>query len=228
MRKPYVILKCATSLDGCLDDVSSERLILSNQADFERVDQVRAECDAILVGANTVRKDNPKLTLKSEQLKKKRIAQGKSAEPLKVTYTGSGLLDPTSNFFTTGTGLKSVFCSGGVWARLLEKLANSAEVVAWEGALRPGWILEQLVARGVQRLMIEGGSQTNTLFLKENLVDELQVSIAPFFVAEKEAPRIVFDGLLLQKVRQRMTLSNVEQVGDMALLVYKLEGSVEM
>ena len=55
--RPYVLLSCATSADGYLDDARPQRLILSGPADLDRVDEVRAGCDAILVGAGTVRQD---------------------------------------------------------------------------------------------------------------------------------------------------------------------------
>ncbi|WP_280512473.1 dihydrofolate reductase family protein, partial [Nocardia farcinica] len=57
--RPYVLLSAAMSLDGHLDDVGPERLRLSDAADFDRVDRVRAESDAILVGAQTLRRDDP-------------------------------------------------------------------------------------------------------------------------------------------------------------------------
>ena len=60
-ERPYVLLSCGMSIDGYLDNASGKRLLLSNDADFDRVDDVRASCDAILVGAGTVRLDNPRL-----------------------------------------------------------------------------------------------------------------------------------------------------------------------
>jgi riboflavin biosynthesis pyrimidine reductase len=64
MARPYVILSCAMSIDGYIDDTSPERLALSDEADFDRVDQVRADSDAIMVGAVTLRRDNPRLRVK--------------------------------------------------------------------------------------------------------------------------------------------------------------------
>ena len=63
--RPYILLSCGMSIDGYLDGVTEKRLLLSNDADFDRVDAVRAECDAILVGATTVRRDNPRLLVRS-------------------------------------------------------------------------------------------------------------------------------------------------------------------
>lgn len=87
-RRPYVLLSCAMSIDGYLDDTTAVRLLLSNDADFDRVDAVRAECDAILVGANTIRKDNPRLLVRSQARRDDRIARGLPASPTKVTLTG--------------------------------------------------------------------------------------------------------------------------------------------
>jgi len=63
--RPYVLLSCAMSIDGHIDDNGPERLLLSNAEDFDRVDEVRASCDAIMVGAGTVRRDNPRLLIRS-------------------------------------------------------------------------------------------------------------------------------------------------------------------
>jgi 5-amino-6-(5-phosphoribosylamino)uracil reductase len=74
-ERPYTILSCGMSLDGYLDAADHGRLVLSNEADLERVDAVRAECDAILVGAATVRNDNPRLLVRNEALRRPRRLQ---------------------------------------------------------------------------------------------------------------------------------------------------------
>ena len=61
MPRPYVLLSVAQSLDGYIDDPSPDRLVLSSPEDLDRVDEVRAGCDAIMVGAVTLRRDNPRL-----------------------------------------------------------------------------------------------------------------------------------------------------------------------
>ena len=63
--RPYVVLSCAMSLDGCLDGTGEDRLVLSGQADLDRVDAERAAADAILVGAGTIRRDDPRLLVRS-------------------------------------------------------------------------------------------------------------------------------------------------------------------
>ena len=78
-ERPYTLLSCGMSIDGYLDGAGDERLILSNDADLDRVDAVRAECDAILVGAATVRNDNPRLLVRCPERRLERVARGLQA-----------------------------------------------------------------------------------------------------------------------------------------------------
>ena len=108
--RPYVLLSCATSADGYLDDASPRRLILSGPADLDRVDEVRAGCDAIMVGAQTVRKDNPRLLIRDPRRRARRAARGRPEHPARVTLTATGDLDPRANFFAPGA-LRLVYCA---------------------------------------------------------------------------------------------------------------------
>src|SRR6185437_5041401 len=98
MKRPYVLLSCAMSVDGFIDDTTGERLLLSNEADFDRVDAERSKCDAILIGAETLRRDNPRLLVNSPDRRAAREARGLPPYPLKVTMTQSGNLDPDLKF----------------------------------------------------------------------------------------------------------------------------------
>src|SRR2546423_15399692 len=109
-ERPYILLSCGMSIDGYLGSASPRRLELSNDADFERVDAVRASCDAILVGAATVRMDNPRLLVRSPELREQRAARGVEPSPIKVTVTQRVMLDPDANFFTAGDVEKLVYC----------------------------------------------------------------------------------------------------------------------
>src|SRR5690606_12766785 len=82
-ERPYTLLSCSVSLDGYLDSPAVPRLQLSNAADFERIDAVRASCDAILVGANTIRRDNPRLLIRSADRRRWREERGLPASPAK-------------------------------------------------------------------------------------------------------------------------------------------------
>jgi 5-amino-6-(5-phosphoribosylamino)uracil reductase len=210
------------SIDGYLSSASPRRLELSNRADFDRVDAVRASCDAILVGAATVRNDNPRLLVRSKNRREARTARGLPPTPMKVTVTERLDLDPGADFFTTGDIEKLVYCASPRVADARSRLGRVATVVDGGQRVQMRGISEDLGARGVQRLMVEGGGNVHTQFLTDNLVDELQLVVAPFFVGDSRAPRFVSDGRFPWHPGRRATLAGVRQIGDVVLLRYAL------
>ncbi len=119
--RPYTLLSCSMSIDGYLDSAGAARLRLSNDEDFDRVDAVRASSDAILVGAGTVRNDNPRLLVKSAARREARCAQGRAPSPTKVTVTAGGGLDPAASFFAVGDAPKLVYCTSAAAADLHQR-----------------------------------------------------------------------------------------------------------
>lgn len=220
---PYVICKCAISADGCLDDASHQRLMLSDEFDFDSVDEVRSTCDAILVGANTVRADNPRLMIRSEARRADRIKRGHSPDPIKVTLTNSGELDASFNFFTAGESPRFVYCPEIQKINIQQRIGKFAEVIAagYESVDLHA-VVHDLDAKGIKRLLVEGGSLIGSAFLQADLVDELQVSVAPFFVGQGLAPRFATEGHYPHDQHKRMALERVEKIGDMALITWKL------
>ena len=217
--RPYVLLSVATSVDGYIDDTSPERLLLSNEADFDRVDQVRAESDAILIGATTLRRDNPRLLVNSATRREEREARGLPPYPLKITVTRTGDLDPGLRFWHHG-GEKLVYAPDAAVPKLRERLGDLAGIVGLGAGLDFGAMLDDLGNRGIGRLMVEGGGTIHTQFLTAGLVDEIHLAIAPFFVGDPDAPRFVNPGTFPNDPAHRMTLAEVRAIGDVALLRY--------
>jgi 5-amino-6-(5-phosphoribosylamino)uracil reductase len=220
-QRPYVLLSVAMSVDGCIDDATGDRLILSNEADLDRVDEVRAGSDAILVGAGTIRRDNPALLVRSKLRRNRRIAGGLPPSPARVTLTVSGDLDASARFFTAGEGARLVYVPAGERDRVGERLGGLAGVqVVGGGEHRVGLpaVLADLAARGVRRLMVEGGGGVLAQFLAEGLADELDLVVAPLFVGDPAAPRIA--GLPAGNPRHRMHLAEVRLIGDVVLMRY--------
>jgi 5-amino-6-(5-phosphoribosylamino)uracil reductase len=220
------MLSCCVSLDGYLGD-RTPRLALSNDADFERVDEVRASCDAIMVGAATVRTDNPRLLVRSQARRDEREARGLASSPMKITVTDRANLDARSNFFTTGEAEKLVYTPSPRVADARARLGPVATVVDGGPRVRMRRLSEDLADRGVARLMVEGGGVVHTQFLTDNLVDELQLTVAPFFIGDSSAPRFVTDGRFPWHAGRRATLAEVRQIGDVVLLRYALSTRFE-
>jgi 5-amino-6-(5-phosphoribosylamino)uracil reductase len=209
------------SLDGYLGD-QSPRLALSNAADFDRVDEVRASCDAIMVGAVTVRTDNPRLLVRSPDRRAARTARGLAPSPTKVTVTNRVDLDAHSAFFTTGDCEKLVYTARARVGEARERLGPAATVVDGGDRVRMRRLSEDLADRGVERLMVEGGGVVHTQFLSADLVDELHLVVAPFFIGDSSAPRFVSDGRFPWNPGRRAKLAEVRQIGDVVLLRYAL------
>ena len=209
------------SVDGYIDDASAARLILSSEIDADRVDEVRAGCDAILVGARTVRRDDPRLLVRSPERRIRRLARGATENPVKVTITATGDLDPAAQFFT-GNAARLVYCARPALATLRERLAGLAEVVDAGDAPSPALLARDLAERGMARVLLEGGGELATQFLAAGLADELHLVIAPFFVGDPAAPRFALPGRYPHGPDNRMQLAEVRQLGDVVLLRYLL------
>ncbi|CAM5631387.1 dihydrofolate reductase family protein [Streptomyces aurantiogriseus] len=217
MPYPYVLLSAAVSLDGYLDDTGPDRLLLSSPADFDRVDEVRASVDAILVGAGTIRADNPRLLVNSPDRRAARLAAGKPEYPLKVTVSGSGELDPAAKFWHTG-GEKVVYTTDK-GAERARSLGLAADVVPLGPGLDWRRLLEHLHdVRGVRRLMVEGGGTIHTQLLQEGLADELQLVLAPLFVGDPHAPRLFGPG---GYQGGRLRLVETRRIEDVVLMRYE-------
>jgi 5-amino-6-(5-phosphoribosylamino)uracil reductase len=224
--RPYTLLSCSVSMDGYIASADS-RLLLSNEADFDRVDAVRASCDAILVGATTVRNDNPRLVVRSEELREKRRARGLAPSPMKVTLTCRAELDARADFFTAGAVEKLVYCARSCVDDARARLDPVATVVDGGHTVEMDRLSNDLAGRGVERLMVEGGGTVHTQFLTADLVDELQLVVAPVFVGDSQAPRFVLDGRFPWNPARRATLADVRQIGDVVLLRYALSARFE-
>jgi 5-amino-6-(5-phosphoribosylamino)uracil reductase len=235
----------AMSVDGYIDDASDRRLILSDAADLDRVDAIRADCDAILVGARTVRRDNPGLRVRSAARCEERRRRGRPESPVRVTLTATGELDPAARFFADDGIDRLVYAPAAVAGRVRDWLGGAATVIGCGDPLSPASMLADLAGRGIGRLMVEGGAAVLGQFLAAGLADELDLAIAPLFVADEAAPRLLTPPNLpiaadlsppptLPIARPEATgpdgwwgelqLVEVRQIGRMAVLRYRLNG----
>jgi len=221
-ERPYTVLSCCVSLDGYLDDASPRRLVLSDDADLDRVDGLRAGCDAILVGAATVRNDDPRLLVRASWRRAERLRRGLPASPAKVTVTDSGKLDPHARFFTAGETVRLVYCASAAVDAACALLGRRAAVVDAGDAVSMSALAEDLRARGTRRLLVEGGGAILTQFLADDLADELQLAVAPIFVGDDAGTRFVGPGAFPWRHDRRARLVGYRQVGDVVVLRYAL------
>jgi riboflavin-specific deaminase-like protein len=224
------------SVDGRIDDTGPERLVLSGPEDLERVDELRASVDAIVVGANTVRRDNPRLLVRSPRLRAARMAAGRPGQPLRVTVTTTGDLDPGARFFappepaggrTAGAAaVPLVYCASPAVPAAVARLGDRAVVID-AGDNGPGppsvsFMLADLAERAAARVLVEGGSVLLRDVLAHSLADELHLAVAPFFVGEATAPPFARPGPYPADHEHPMTLAGVRRLGGVVALHYLL------
>jgi 5-amino-6-(5-phosphoribosylamino)uracil reductase len=223
-QRPYVLLSCAMSIDGCLDAPGPQRLILSGDADLDRVDEERTGADAIMVGAATIRRDNPRLLIRSAARRAARIARDLPEHPARVTLTASGDLDPGARFFARAGAGAVVYCAAPEAPKLQVRLNELAQVIPVPPPVGLVAILADLSRRGVHRLLVEGGALLGREFLAAGLVDELALAVAPFFVGLAAAPRFAGPAAYPHGPGWPMHLAEVRQLDEVVLLRYLLGG----
>lgn len=157
--------------------------------------------------------------MKSEARRAARLAAGKPEYPLKVTLTGSGDLDRGLKFWHYGGG-KVVYTTDLAAPKVRESLGGLADVVSTGPDVDFGAVLDDLAARGVRQLMVEGGGTVHTQFLAQGLADEVHLAIAPLLVGQPAAPRFLGAADFPGGATSRLRLLGSRTIGDVVLLRY--------
>jgi 5-amino-6-(5-phosphoribosylamino)uracil reductase len=204
--------------------------------------------DAIVVGANTVRQDNPRLLIRSPRLRAARMAAGRPGQPLRVTVTTTGDLKAGARLFappepaggrtpelaggrtpepaggrTPGAAaVPLVYCASLAVPVALARLGNRAEVIDAGAPPSLSFVLADLAGRDAARVLLEGGSVLLREFLTAGLADELYLAVAPFFVGEAAAPPFALPGAYPADREHPMTLAGVQRLGGVVALRYLL------
>ncbi|MFI3285170.1 MAG: dihydrofolate reductase family protein [Rikenellaceae bacterium] len=200
-----LLLSVATSRDGYIDDNNENRLVLSSPEDWAEVYALRAAADAVVIGAETLRRDNPRLGLKSDSLREYRLKEGRTPEPHKVIISRRGFIDPSLRLFSSQ--FKNIIIFSEVERPELEPFA---EVITAEH-ITAAFVVTELESRGLHSIMVEGGAQILSLFLSEGCVDLLRIAVNPTIeVGDSSAPRFEKPATLDSLTPQRSTLGGVE------------------
>jgi diaminohydroxyphosphoribosylaminopyrimidine deaminase / 5-amino-6-(5-phosphoribosylamino)uracil reductase len=216
--RPFVHLKLATTLDGRIAAAGGDSKWVTGEQARLRAHELRAEAGAVLVGANTARTDDPMLT-----------ARDLSATPPLITRV---VLDPhltTSPESRLASTIDEapvvVFAAESALDGREKKLEErGVEVVAAPGSdedLDLRFVLEELGGRGIKGLLVEGGGETATRFVREGLADKMTLFYAPRLLGAEGVPMI--GALRATKVAEslRFSVSDVEKIGeDVAVTLY--------
>ncbi len=215
MKRPYVILNAAMTLDGKIATVGGDSKI-SCEPDLKRLHKLRTEVDAVMVGAGTVLADDPSLTV--------RRVHGKN--PMRVVVDGEAKT-PVGAKVLKGDVRTIVVVSAIARRENVEKLRKAGAEVITLGVsyVKLAKLLDRLWTMGVRRILLEGGSTLNWNMLKEGLVDEVRVAISPSIVGGENAKTLVGgEGFLKVRSGINLRLVKIERVGTNILLTYRVGG----
>lgn len=213
---PWVVAKWAMTLDGKIASRSGDASWVTGELARQRVHEVRNALDAILVGANTVRLDNPRLTC--------RIEGGR--DPIRVVLDSHLSVDPSSRVFETPGTI--VFCASTApvtsYTPFLARGAELVSVPRVDGKLDVMAVLTELGARGIMSVLVEGGGAVLGSFLDAGAIDRVMVFIAPKIVGGAQAASPIA-GLGFETMGQarRLNSPRVERLGEDVLVAGNLE-----
>ena len=223
-ERPYVVLNVAMTADGKTDTIARSGAAISSPQDMERVDRLRAESDGIMVGGHTLLGDDPRLTVKSERLRRERVKRGLEANPVKVGVVTRANLRPDSRFLTAGSGRVMVFTTMQTEAAQIDLLRQQGVQVFVMGEQRVDLsaALTELKQAGIRRLLVEGGGRLNEELLRLGLVDEIRIYIAPLIFGGAQAPTFAGGPGLKRAAAIRLQLVEVENLGDGGIVLHYL------
>lgn len=192
LTKPYVILNTAMTVDGKIDTTARKGARISSKADWERVDALRAAVDAVMVGGHTLLAEDPRLTVKSEELRQQRLNAGKGENPVKVGVVSNAQLKMKGHFLKDGPADVVVFTTSQTSGDDLRKLMDAGVRVLVSGDRRVDLpqAMHQLKLMGINRVLLEGGGTLNAAMFAHGLIDEVQVYLAPSIFAGADAPTL--------------------------------------
>jgi 2,5-diamino-6-(ribosylamino)-4(3H)-pyrimidinone 5'-phosphate reductase len=186
----HVVVNVAVSADGKLSTRRREQVAISGPRDFERVDRLRADSDAVAVGVGTVLADDPSLTLDDPDLRADRERRGEPPQPARVVFD-SRARTPTDGAVVDDAARTFVIASEAAPEDRREALAarpTTEVVVAGADRVDPRAALSALEPRGIDRLMVEGGGELLFSLFEAGLVDELSAFVGPTVIGGREAP----------------------------------------
>lgn len=224
LDRPFVTLNVAVTADGKTDTVARRGTAISSPQDTARVDRLRAESDAIMVGGRTLLGEDPRLTVKSVELRAERRARGLTENPIKVGIASNAELRLDGRFLTAGPASVMLFTTQKTDPAQIMRLRQTSAEVFVLGETRVDLIaaLRFLKESGVGKLLVEGGGTMNAELLRLGLVDEVYLYIAPLIFGGATAPTLADGPGLPREAAIRLNLRSVERLDDGGILIYYL------
>lgn len=220
--RPFVFINAAMSADGKIATIERKQTRISGSLDFDRVDELRATSDAVMVGIGTMLSDDPSLTVKSQERREKRKADGLDENPVRIVVDSLARTSPDADIFKKGAGKRIIAVSESAPYENVEKLSEHAEIItSGKKSVDLEKLLYELKNRGIDILMVEGGATLNWGLISKGLVDEIYTFIGNIILGGQSAPTLV-DGDGCNGEICRLTLLSCEKLEDGVFIKWQI------
>jgi 2,5-diamino-6-(ribosylamino)-4(3H)-pyrimidinone 5'-phosphate reductase len=225
--RPFVFINVATTVDGKLAPENRKFVPFGSKRDLELLYELRAKADAALMGARTVDSAPGHYGPGPAKYRRLRLQRGLPEYNLRVIVSGRGTLSPKSDIFRYRFSPIIVLTSARASVRNLKQLRSVADDVEifgdeemdFKAAL--DWLQEKWK---VKKLLCEGGGELNTALIRQNLVDEIYITICPLVFGGRGAPTMA-DGLGVKSVEEatKLRIKSMKRVGQELFVVYRVQ-----
>ena len=180
---PYIILSAAISIDGKISTRTNDSKF-SSEEDSIRLHKLRSKVDAILIGKNTLLQDDPLLTV--------RHTKGKN--PIRIILDSKGTIPINSKIIKTSNEISTIVAVSKKISKVnllkLKKLPIEI-IVAGENSVNLKLLMKKLSNKKIKTILVEGGGTVNWEFIKNNLFNELIVTLSPYLIGGNAATSFV-------------------------------------
>lgn len=223
LNRPFVFINAAMSADGKIATIERRQTRISGKLDFDRVDELRATSDAVMVGIGTMLSDNPSLTVKSLERRQKRRAKGMDENPVRIVIDSRARTPVDADIFKKGSGKRIIAVSESAPKKRVKKLSEFAEIIVTEKeSVDLEKLLSELKSRGINRVMVEGGATLNWGLISKGLVDEIYTFIGNIIIGGETAPTLV-DGVGCSHELCNLTLISCKRFEEGILIRWKVK-----
>jgi len=223
--RPFVAATFAITVDGKVTTKNFTGVDFTSRQDKAHLIRQRALGDAVLLGHSTLRRDNVRLGIPHGELRRARVARGQTAYPLRVIVSNAGRINPRLNIFQADFAPIIIFSTTRMPRGIQQQLRQKAILHLSESAqVDLCWMLQQLrFDYKVKYIACEGGPILFRSLLQLGLIDQLNLTIAPFVLGGRKAPTLT--GINFDFLRQsvRCTLKEMRVIGEECFLSYSVK-----
>ncbi|SET03972.1 2,5-diamino-6-(5-phosphoribosylamino)pyrimidin-4(3H)-one reductase [Methanococcoides vulcani] len=227
MDMPFTFINSAMSADGKISTKERKQVRISGDVDFDRMDDLRATSDAVMVGIGTILADDSSLTVKSEARRSSRKSKGYDENPIRIVIDSKARTPLDADIFIKGEGKRIIAVSGSAPADKVEMLQQKALVI------KTGYeqvdlcaLMKELSSMGIRRLMVEGGATLNWAMLSSGLVDEVYSFVGNLLIGGTSAPTLVGGVGFVENDILPLKLMSLEKMDEGVLLKWAVINDV--